>query len=66
LGLLRRPLSLGSNQVFEFTAVEEDPTALSALVDMDAIPFVRAHLGLAFGARNRHITMLHWDRAVRN
>jgi hypothetical protein len=50
LGLLRRPLSLGSNQVFEFTAVEEDPTALSALVDMDAIAFVRAHLGLAFGA----------------
>ena len=64
--LLRRPLSLGTHEVLEFTTVEEDPAALSALVDMNAIAFVRAHLGLAFGAGNRHMSMLQRDGAARN
>jgi len=66
LRLLRRPLSLGTHEVLEFTTVEEDPAALSALVDMNAIAFVRAHLGLAFGAGNRHMSMLQRDGAARN
>ena len=49
---MRRPLGLGGDEVLEFTTVEVDPSALSALVHVDAIALICAHLGLALWARN--------------
>src|SRR5581483_3815705 len=41
------------DQPLELAPVEEDPTALGALLDRDAVPFVRAHRPGALGARER-------------
>ena len=49
---LRGPGALGVDEPFELAAVEEDSSALGALVDGDSVALVLAHLAVALGTRH--------------
>ena len=44
------PLGLGRDEVLELTPIQEDASALGALVDMDAVALEGAHGTVALGA----------------
>ena len=49
------PGVLGVHQPLELAAVEEDPAALGALVDVDAVALVGAHRAVALGTGRLHV-----------
>ncbi|GAA1547663.1 hypothetical protein GCM10009804_00060 [Kribbella hippodromi] len=56
---------LGVHQMLEFTPVEEDAAAVTALVDGDAAAFVRSHRPTALGTDQAfHSTTVSDETAV--
>lgn len=69
LGLLRlrpRPSGLRINEAFQLAAVEKDPSAVTALVNMHATSLVLTHRAMALGAGHFHISTIHRERAFGN
>jgi hypothetical protein len=50
------PARFGIEQFLELTTIEEDPSALRALIDRDAATFVHPHLAMTLRTGHLHLT----------